>query len=73
MNILSCSLQKNTEEIKKFLPSEDIFSYFFTLADGTDAALFYADGMVNKQLLGDLLARPLSKLHLLRQYLQLIP
>lgn len=44
------------------LPSEDILSYDFKTADGVDCALFYADGMVNKELLGSLVARPLSTL-----------
>lgn len=39
-------------------------SYVFQTADGVNCALLYADGMVNKQLLGDLVARPLSKLRL---------
>ncbi len=46
------------------LPSEDIISYEFTTADGVRCALLYADGIVDKQLLGDLVARPLSKLSL---------
>ncbi len=64
MNTLSKSLTKNVEELKKLLPSEDILSYDFTTADGVQCALWYADGIVNKQLLGDLVARPLSKLSL---------
>ncbi|MBQ8428642.1 MAG: spore germination protein [Clostridia bacterium] len=62
MNILTDSLQKNLTEIKGLLPSEDILTYAFQLADGTDCAVIYADGIVNKQLIGDLIARPLSKL-----------
>ncbi len=37
-------------------------TYEFKTADGVNCAVVYADGMVNKQLLGDLIARPLSKL-----------
>ncbi len=44
------------------LPSEDILTYEFETADGVSCAVVYADGVVNKQLLGDLVARPLSKL-----------
>ena len=58
------SLQKNTEILKRLLPSEDILSYAFATADGVDCTLFYADGMVNKELLGALVARPLSFLEL---------
>ena len=64
MNILSQSLEKNLSEIKKRLPSEDILSYSFETADKTACAIIYADGIVNKELLGDLIARPLSKLNL---------
>jgi len=64
VNILTDKLQKNLQTLKKALPAEDILSYAFTTADGTACALLYADGMVNKQLLGDLIARPLSKLSL---------
>ncbi len=64
MNTLTTSLQKNLAGIKKQLPAEDILSYAFETADGNACALVYADGMVNKQLLGDLVARPLSKLAL---------
>ena len=64
MNTLVKSLQKNLETIKKLLPSEDILTYQFQTADDISCAIIYADGMVNKQLLGDLIARPLSSLHL---------
>ena len=64
MTSLSSNLEKNLTEIKKRLPSEDILSYTFETADGTTCAIVYADGIVNKEVLGDLIARPLSKLHL---------
>ena len=35
-------------------------TYFFTTENKVNCALVYADGMVNKQLLGELVARPLS-------------
>ena len=50
--------------MKKRLPSEDILTYSFSMADDTACAIMYADGVVNKQLLGDLVARPLSRLSL---------
>ncbi len=62
MNTLSEKLTQNQAELKKRLPSEDILSYPFQTADGKNCLIFYADGVVNKQLLGDLVARPLSKL-----------
>ncbi len=61
VNTLSQSLQKNKDAFKKALPSEDILSYDFTTADEIECCIFYADGVVNKQLLGDLVARPLSR------------
>lgn len=54
------SLKSNLQTVKKLLPSEDILTYNFNTADGTACALVYADGMVNKELLGALVARPLS-------------
>ena len=59
---LSENLQKNLTAIQKGLPAEDILTYQFETADKTACAIIYADGVVNKQLLGDLIARPLSKL-----------
>jgi spore germination protein KA len=64
VNTLSNSLQQNIAELKKLLPSEDILLYEFQTQDQTDCAVLYADGIVNKQLIGDLIARPLSKLNL---------
>ncbi len=61
---LSPDLQENKKLIKKLLPSEDILSYAFQTADKIDCVLFYADGTVNKELLGALIARPLSALDL---------
>lgn len=59
---LSENLQKNIMAIQKELPSEDVLTYSFETMDKTACAIVYADGVVNKQLLGDLIARPLSKL-----------
>lgn len=56
----TASLQQNTQLVKALLPSEDILSYDFTTQDKVDCTLFYADGMVNKELLGRLIATPLS-------------
>lgn len=62
MNTLSKNLQRNLTELKKRLPSEDILSYAFETQDGVSCAVVYADGVVNKEVLGDLVARPLSRL-----------
>ncbi len=64
MNTLSKNLQSNVEKIKALLPSEDILTYAFSTEDKESCTLVYADGVVNKQLLGDLVARPLSRLKL---------
>ena len=62
MSNIFASLSKNLTTFKTLLPSEDILSYPFQTADKVACALLYADGVVNKQLLGDLVARPLSSL-----------
>ncbi len=60
MNTLLTELRDNLEILKNRLPSEDILTYSFATADGVECAIVYADGVVNKQLLGELVARPLS-------------
>lgn len=64
MNTFVTKLQTNLNAIKTILPSEDILTYAFESADGVSCAIVYADGVVNKQLLGDLVASPLAKLPL---------
>ena len=62
VNTLASNLQKNLQTLKKLLPSEDILTYEFETEDKVPCALVYADGMVNKELLGELVAKPLSAL-----------
>lgn len=62
VNTISNALTKNLTELKKLLPSEDILTYSFTSQDAVSCAIVYADGVVNKEVLGDLIARPLSRL-----------
>ncbi len=64
MKKLYSSLQDNLTEFKTLLPSEDILTYTFETQDKTACAIIYADGIVNKQLLGELVAKPLSQLTL---------
>ncbi|MBQ8291004.1 MAG: spore germination protein [Clostridia bacterium] len=64
MDTLQKNLELNIKTVKKKLPSEDILTFFFTTADGVPCALVYADGIVNKELLGTLIIRPLSALYL---------
>ena len=61
MNTLSKTLSENLKNIKRLLPSEDILTYTFETGDKIACAIVYADGVVDKQLLGDLVARPLSR------------
>ena len=55
-------LKNDLQSIKKILQSEDILSYEFQTKDGVPCVIIYADGVVNKQLLGELIAIPLSRL-----------
>jgi len=61
---LQKELRTNLQALKKALPAEDVLTYDFQTADDVDCALIYADGIVNKELLGTLVARPLSALSL---------
>ena len=57
---LSVDLQENIRNIKSVLPSEDILVYEFLTGDDVRCAAVYADGITDKELLGSLVARPLS-------------
>ena len=61
MEKLTKKLKDNIEGVKAVLSAEDILVYGFLTGDGTECAIVYTDGMVDKALLGDLAARPLSK------------
>ncbi|MBR2903295.1 MAG: spore germination protein [Clostridia bacterium] len=67
MKKLSKKLQNNLQSLKAALPAEDILSYEFFSKDGVGAAIVYADGMVNKGLIGDLVIRPIASLNLKKQ------
>lgn len=60
MKKLSDDLRKNADELKKLLPAEDVLIFDFSTADGTKCAALYADGVTDKELLGELIAKPLS-------------
>ena len=68
VNTISSALTKNLTELKKLLPSEDILTYAFTSEDAVPCAVVYADGVVNKEVLGDLIARPLSRLSFKKEW-----
>ena len=55
------SLEKNIALVKDKLSSEDILVFEFNSAKGKKFALIYADGIVDKQLLGELVIKPLRE------------
>lgn len=64
MEQLHTSIQENKNALKELLPSEDILVFDFESSDGVSCAVAYADGMVNKELIGELIAKPLQDLAL---------
>ncbi len=60
MKNFTSSCKKNTAALKALLTSEDILVYTFCTKDGKECAAVYADGMTDKALLGEALARPLA-------------
>lgn len=64
MEKLTENLQQNQEAVKGLLPAEDILTFAFESADGVPCLLVYADGMVNKELLGEQVAQPLQRIAL---------
>ena len=63
-HLTETQLNVRLKKIKYSLPSEDVLVFSFSSMDEVDCALIYADGMVNKQLLGELVARPISAVRL---------
>lgn len=62
MEKLTKSLRDNIQSIKGVLAADDILVYSFRAGDGTECAVVYADGLVDKAVIGDLAARPLAEL-----------
>ena len=54
-------MQDCLQRIKRILPAEDVLTYPFKSADGVCCAVIYADGMINKQVLGELVILPLER------------
>ncbi len=54
------SLKRNITEVKKILTSPDILTFEFSSLNGKKFAVIYADGIVDKQLLGELVIKPLK-------------
>ena len=53
------TLDKNVKSVKDVLTSEDIIVFEFDSLGGKKFAAIYADGVADKQLLGELVAKPL--------------
>ena len=53
------SLKQRIEEVKSHLTSEDILVFEFDSLDGKKFACIYADGIVDKALIGELVVKPL--------------
>lgn len=55
------SLEKNIKGVKSVLKSEDILVFEFCSEEGKKFAAIFADGVADKQLLGELVVKPLSR------------
>lgn len=53
------TLEKNIKSVKDVLKSEDILVFEFSSDSGKKFAAVYADGIIDKQLLGELVVKPL--------------
>lgn len=56
---MNLNLKGRVEEVKSYLTSEDILVFEFDSLDGKKFACIYADGIVDKSLLGELVVKPL--------------
>lgn len=53
------ALDKNVKAVKKILKSEDVLVFEFASESGKKFAVIYADGICNKELIGELVVKPL--------------
>lgn len=58
------TLEKSIKSIKDILTSEDILVFEFASDKGKKFAVIYADGLIDKQLLGELVIKPLRHVDL---------
>ena len=56
---MKLNLKERIEEVKGYLTSEDILVFEFDSLDGKKFACIYADGIVDKALIGELVVKPL--------------
>ncbi len=61
MKKLGNTCKENVAVLKGILTSEDILVFAFETQDGAACAAIYADGITDKALLGEQVARPLSR------------
>ena len=54
------TLEKNIKSVKDVLTSQDIIVFKFDSLNGRKFAVIYADGLADKQLLGELVVKPLK-------------
>lgn len=57
------TLEKSIKAIKDKLTSEDILTFEFAAESGKKFAVIYADGVIDKQLLGELVIKPLRNIN----------
>ncbi len=55
----TADLQENIKSVKSVLTSEDVMVFEFESAEGKKFAAIFADGIADKQLLGELVVKPL--------------
>ena len=59
MNSVTGNLTSDAEALKKLLPAQDILLFPFETEAGMPFIAVYADGITDKELLGEQIARPL--------------
>ncbi|MBO5783050.1 MAG: hypothetical protein J6R24_02775, partial [Clostridia bacterium] len=60
MEVLSKNLQENLDELKRLLPAEDVLNFEFLTGNDTKCVAVFIDGITDKALLGELVAKPLG-------------
>ncbi len=58
---MNLSLKSRVEAVKKKLTSEDILVFEFSSLEGKKFAVIYADGIVDKNMIGELIVKPLRQ------------
>ena len=59
MKTVTGTLEKDTEELKKLLPAEDILTFAFQTEQGVPFTCIFVDAITDKELLGEQVVRPL--------------